>query len=85
MAEIRESTWYEARMLIGSGRLTDTWMTLKEAKAGIDKANKIAEAKGYKPSGYLITKTVAETKYTNAGKFMQRTVVETAVQTYPKE
>lgn len=85
MAEIRESTWYEARMLTGVGRLPDTWETIKEAKAGIDKANKRAETKGYKPSQYLITKTDAETKYTNTGKFMQRYVVETAIQTYPRE
>ena len=85
MAEVRQSTWYEARMTSGSGRLMDTWETLKEAKEGIDKANKRTVAKGYKPSQYLITKTEAETKYTNAGKFMQRSVVETAIQTYPKE
>lgn len=85
MAEIRKSTWYEARMTEGSGRLADTWETLKEAKAGIDKANKRTAAKGYKPSQYLITKTDAETKYTNAGKFMERIVTETAIQTYPKE
>ena len=30
---------YEARQLIGSGRLAETWETLDKAKKGIDKAD----------------------------------------------
>ena len=85
MAEKRTSTWYEARMLTGSGRLVDTWETLSEAKKGIDRANLRAEKNGYHPSQYLITKTVSETEWTDKLKFKKRVVTETAIQTYPKE
>lgn len=85
MATRTTSTWYEARMLTGSGRLADTWDTLSEAKKGIDKSNQRAMRNGYTPSSYLITKTELTFESTDSGKFKSRTLVETAVQTYPKE
>lgn len=85
MATTYTSVWYEARMLTGSGRLADTWETLSEAKKGIDRANLRAEKNGYHSSSYLITKTESESEWTDKGKFKKRTIVETAIQTYPKE
>ena len=79
------ATYYEARQLTGSGRLADTWETLKDAKKGIDKANKRMEQKGYLPERFIITKIVSEAEWTDKLKFKKRTVIETAIQTYPKE
>lgn len=79
------STRYEARQLIGSGRLAETWENLAKAKKGIDKANERALKNGYPVERYLITKTVSETEWTDKMKFKSRTVTEKAIQTYPKE
>ena len=76
---------YEARQLIGSGRLAETWETLDKAKKGIDKANERAVKNGYPAESYLITKTVSETEWTDKMKFKSRTVTEKVIQTYPKE
>ena len=79
------STQYEARQLIGSGRLATTWASLDKAKKGIDKANERAVKNGYMAERYLITKTVSETEWTDKMKFRSRSVTEKAIQTYPKE
>ena len=76
---------YEARQLIGSGRLAETWETLDKAKKGVDKANERAVKNGYPTEIYLITKTVSETEWTDKKKFKSRTVTEKVIQTYPKE
>ena len=76
---------YEARQLIGSGRLAETWESLAKAKRGIDKANERALKNGYPAESYLITKTVSETEWTDKMKFKGRTVTEKAIQIYPKE
>lgn len=85
MATRRDDTWYEARMLTGSGRLADTWDTLSEARKGIDKSNQRALRNGYTPSSYLITKTDLTVEFTDSNEFKGRWVVETAVETYPAE
>jgi hypothetical protein len=85
MAQKYTSTYYEARQLTGSGRIADTWETLKDAKKGIDKSNARAVKNGYPAEQYLITKTVSETEWTDKMKFKGRRVTETPVQTYPKE
>ena len=76
---------YEARQLIGSGRLAETWETLDKAKKGIDKANERAVKNGYPTESYLITQTVSETDWTDKKKFNSRLVTEKVIQTYPKE
>ena len=76
---------YEARQLIGSGRLAETWETLDKAKKGIDKANERAVKNGYPTESYLITKTVSETEWTDKKKFKSRMVTEQVIPTYPKE
>lgn len=85
MAVKRCGVYYEARYTTGSARLADVWETLTEAKKGIDKANERAVKRGYPSSEYLITKTEWENEFTDKGKFKNRTVRETAIQTYPKK